>query len=102
VDDLADEATNVLGAAADSTGNALTIAAYNVVCNPTIYARVSAELQNVFPDPCSSMDFPTLEKLPYLVSRLSHRYKSLSVLNLKDCRDKRSTAVRSVGAILSQ
>ncbi|OJI96369.1 hypothetical protein ASPVEDRAFT_78143 [Aspergillus versicolor CBS 583.65] len=68
VDDLADEATNVLGAAADSTGNALTIAAYNVVRNPTIYARVSAELQNVFPDPCSSMDFPTLEKLPYLTA----------------------------------
>lgn len=94
MDDLVDEANNVLGAAADSTGNALTIAAYNVVRNPAIYARVSAELQNVFPDLGSSMDFPTLEKLPYLVSHLLYRYRSLSILKLRDWSDKRSTAVR--------
>ncbi|KAL4782495.1 cytochrome P450 [Aspergillus varians] len=66
VDELSDEAHAVLGAAADTTGNALTIAAYNVVRNPDIYARVSTELKNTFSDPGSSMDFVTLERLPYL------------------------------------
>jgi hypothetical protein len=37
VDDLKDEAYSVLGAAADTTGNCMTVAAYHVVRNPDIY-----------------------------------------------------------------
>lgn len=69
VDFLADEAYIVLGAAADTTGNALTIATYNTVINPDIYQRLTAELKEAFSDPGADIDFTSLEKLPYLVSR---------------------------------
>lgn len=68
VDELKDEAYILLAAAADTTGNALTIAAYNIATNPEIYSRLTTELREAFPGPEPSMDFITLEKLPYLVS----------------------------------
>ncbi|KAL5336253.1 cytochrome P450 [Aspergillus crustosus] len=61
-----DEAQIVLGAAADTTGNALTISAYKVVRNTDIYSRLSAELKDAFPNPEATLDFVTLERLPYL------------------------------------
>lgn len=67
LDYLADEAYTILGAAADTTGNALTIATYNVVINPEIYQRLTVELKEAFPDPDADIDFTSLEKLPYLV-----------------------------------
>ncbi|EYE93682.1 cytochrome P450 [Aspergillus ruber CBS 135680] len=66
IDFLADEAYIVLGAAADTTGNALTIATYNTVINPDIYKWLTAELTEAFPDPDADIDFTSLEKLPYL------------------------------------
>ena len=66
VEELADEAYSILGAAADTTGNALTIGTYNVVINTDIYQRLAAELKEAFPNP-DDMSFITLEKLPYLV-----------------------------------
>ena len=68
VDDLTDEVYIILAAAADTTGNAMTIATYNVVRNLTIYDRLTTELREAFPDPDDDMDYVVLEKLPYLVS----------------------------------
>jgi cytochrome P450 len=68
VDDLKDEAYSVLAAAADTTGNCMTVAAYHVVRNPEIYQKLKAELRAAFPDPKAELDFVSLEKLPYLVS----------------------------------
>jgi cytochrome P450 len=65
---LKDEAYSILAAAADTTGNAMTVAAYQVVSDPVMYEKLTAELKTAFPDPNSKMDFLTLEKLPYLVS----------------------------------
>lgn len=70
VDQLKDEAFVIVAAAADTTGNALTISTYNVVRNPDIYAKLTAELKAAFPDPEARLDFVTLEKLPYLVGNL--------------------------------
>lgn len=67
VDYLADEAYIVLGAAADTTGNALTIATYNAVINQEIHQRLMTELTESFPEPDVNIDFTSLEKLPYLV-----------------------------------
>lgn len=64
--DLIDEAFAIVGAAVDTTGNALTIASYNIVANPGIYQEATKELKAAFPDP-SEMKFISLEKLPYLV-----------------------------------
>ncbi|OJJ39848.1 hypothetical protein ASPWEDRAFT_49717 [Aspergillus wentii DTO 134E9] len=68
VEELKDEAYILVAASADTTGNALTIAAYNVVTNPKIYERLTAELREAFPDSEDNLDFTTLEKLPYLTA----------------------------------
>lgn len=67
-EDLSDEAYTILGAAADTTGGALMVATYNTIRNPDIYQKLVAELREAFPDPNTELDFPSLEKLPYLVS----------------------------------
>jgi cytochrome P450 len=58
----------MLAAAADTTGNAMTVSTYKVVSNPKIYAKVRQELETAFPDPNATPDFVKLETLPYLVS----------------------------------
>ncbi|RLL99169.1 hypothetical protein CFD26_106052 [Aspergillus turcosus] len=68
IEELNDDAYVFIVAAADTTGNAMAIAAYNVVSNPEIYERLTAELRGKFPDPEAKMDFVTLEKLPYLTA----------------------------------
>jgi cytochrome P450 len=66
VDELKDEAYSILAASADTTGNAMTVSAYNVVSNPEIFEKVRKELQAEFPDPNERLDFVKLETLPYL------------------------------------
>jgi hypothetical protein len=67
LDELKDECYGVLAAAADTTGNAMTVAAYKVLCNPGIYKTLRKELLDAFPDPNARLEFTKLEKLPYLV-----------------------------------
>src|SRR5271170_5617343 len=67
IDHLKGEAYGILAAAADTTDNAMTVAAQHVVSNPVIYKKLTAELRAAFPDPNSRLDSVTLEKLPYLV-----------------------------------
>jgi hypothetical protein len=64
--DLADEAFAICTAAADTTGNAMGMAAYRTITNPEIYGKVKKELQEAFPDVSAPMKFTDLEKLPYL------------------------------------
>jgi len=71
IDNLTDEGLVILGAASDTTGNAMAIAMYGVVSNPAIHSKLAAELNSAFPDPLAMLDFITLEKLPYLVSSVS-------------------------------
>jgi cytochrome P450 len=68
VDHLKDEAYTILGASADTAGNAMTWATYEVVSDPVMYKRLADELAAAFPDPNARLDLMTLEKLPYLVS----------------------------------
>jgi len=68
VDDLLDEASVILAAASDTTGNAMTIASYNILSNPTIRENLSKELRKAFPDSESKLNLVTLEKLPYLTA----------------------------------
>lgn len=71
VDDLTDEAFIILSAAQDTTGNAMTVALYETISNPEIYAKVVEELKQAFPNPNDKLDFLTIEKLPYLVRIIS-------------------------------
>ncbi|KAL5319155.1 hypothetical protein ACEPPN_012204 [Leptodophora sp. 'Broadleaf-Isolate-01'] len=60
------EALSFCTAAADTTGNAMEMAAYHVVTNPDIYDKLKKELRDAFPDPSADLEYTTLEKLPYL------------------------------------
>lgn len=65
---LKDEAYSVLVAAADTTGNAMTVAAFNVLNDRAIYARLVAELEAAFPSQTEPLPFVRLERLPYLTA----------------------------------
>ena len=65
---LKDEAYSVLAAAADTTGNAMTVAAFNVLYNQAIYQKLVNELESRFPDRYAELRFADLEKLPYLTA----------------------------------
>src|SRR5438552_3975968 len=56
VDDLKDEAYVIVAAAADTTGNAMTIATYNVISNKDIYSKLTDELKEAFPNPSAKLD----------------------------------------------
>jgi cytochrome P450 len=66
VDQIKYESYGILAAAADTTGNGLTTGVYEVVKNPAIYAKLTAELEAAFPDPNAKMELAVLERLPYL------------------------------------
>jgi cytochrome P450 len=67
-DQIKDESYSILNAASDTTGNAMTVATYNVVINLEIYRKLTAELKAAFPNADDRLDYLKLEKLPYLVS----------------------------------
>jgi cytochrome P450 len=68
VEDLTDEAFTILTAAADTTGNAMTMTSYYVISNPKIYSTLTAELERAFPGSTTNLDYATLQKLPYLTA----------------------------------
>ena len=70
VEQLKDEGYSIVGAAADTTGNTLTVATYHILSNNEIYKRATEELTGAFPRGDAELDFLTLEKLPYLVRRV--------------------------------
>ena len=67
-DQIKDEACSILNAASDTTGDAMTVAAHNVVADQHIYRTLTEELKAAFPDPDEKLEYVTLEKMPYLVS----------------------------------
>lgn len=70
VEDLTDEAFTILTAAADTTGNAMSITSYYILSKPEIYQTLKAELERAFPNPTAKLDYLTLEKLPYLTAAI--------------------------------
>ena len=58
----------MLVAVADTTGDAVTVAAFNVLHNSQIYKKLAAELRARFPDSDSEVSSVELEKLSYLVT----------------------------------
>lgn len=77
-----DEAYIILEAAADTTGNAMTIGTYNVVVNPDIYKKLTAELREQFPGPDAELGFAVLEKLPYLVGLYHLGYNKIEYVDM--------------------
>lgn len=65
---LEEEALSLIAASADTVGNALTMATFQLLRHPEILKSLKKELREKIPDPNSIPSFAQLEKLPYLVS----------------------------------
>ena len=70
VDHLSDESNGIIAAAAETTGNTMSISTYHVLSNEKVHRTLVEELEDAFPDADAELDFVTLEKLPYLVRTL--------------------------------
>ena len=63
---LQDEAQLVVAAGVTTTGWALSVAAFHLLSNPPVLARLQEELSSAIPDPSAPLSWTDLEKLPYL------------------------------------
>jgi cytochrome P450 len=58
----------VIGAGSDTTAATLTITHFHLLNNPSILAKLRAELDTVLPDRDAFAKLSAVEQLPYLVS----------------------------------
>jgi hypothetical protein len=93
IKELVDEAYVIVSAASETTGNALTIAAYHILSNDDIRDKLTTELKEAFPGPSLTLDFVTLEKLPYLVIKPRHYVSLICLTNLADWSNQRGPQV---------
>ncbi|KAI9739509.1 MAG: hypothetical protein M1834_006224 [Cirrosporium novae-zelandiae] len=70
INNILGDAMGYVSAAADTTGAALTTAAYWTLRNEEIHRKLVAELETAFPDPNMRLNYATLERLPYLTAVL--------------------------------
>ncbi|KIX06391.1 uncharacterized protein Z518_04367 [Rhinocladiella mackenziei CBS 650.93] len=63
---LQDEAQLVVAAGVTTTGWALSTAAFHLINNPPVLAKLRAELETAIPDSTAELSWLELEKLPYL------------------------------------
>lgn len=98
---LTDDGVSILVAAAFTTGNAMTLSAYHVLYDKTIYSQLRAEILRNFPHKPEKLDYLSIEKLPYLVSPWS-RIK-LQVLRLNSARpavSRKGLGSRTVSSVV--
>ena len=63
---LQHEAVSIVGAAFDTTRQALTTTSFHIISNPQVYQRLHQELVGAIPDPETIPAWENLQKLPYL------------------------------------
>ncbi|PBK95989.1 cytochrome P450 [Armillaria gallica] len=63
---LLEEAQTFLIAGTDTTSNAMSIGFFHVLNDPSVRAKLVAELKAIWPEKESPMPYDSLEKLPYL------------------------------------
>ena len=61
----------VIGAGADTTANALTVIHFHLLDNADILGKLRKELEDAMPNKFEPADLSVVEKLPYLVSRVT-------------------------------
>ncbi len=66
LDELTADAVFLLIAGTDTTAHNLIVATYYTLTNPSILAKLKSELREAMPDRDSSLDWATLEQIPYL------------------------------------
>ena len=65
---LQHEAVSIVGAAFDTSKQALTMIAFHIIANPHVYKRLHEELVEAIPDPEAMPSWAELQKLPYLTA----------------------------------
>jgi cytochrome P450 len=65
-DRLQDEAQLVVAAGITTVGWALSIGAFHIINQPSVFSRLRQELQEAIPDPSTPLNWTELERLPYL------------------------------------
>jgi cytochrome P450 len=68
VEELTEEMFTILTAGGETTGHAMTMITYYVLSNPEVYRKLVLELKTAFTDKQTTLEYLTLEKLPYLSS----------------------------------
>lgn len=71
VDRLCQEASTVVGAGTETTGNTLDTITYHVLTNPEILEQLQAELTGAFPAPTDWISYEAARRLPYLSAVIS-------------------------------
>ncbi|KAI9727459.1 MAG: hypothetical protein M1828_006401 [Chrysothrix sp. TS-e1954] len=66
IDRVTDEGVLFVVAGNETTGNALSIIAYNILKDPAVHAKLRKELVDLIPDARTIAKWQTLEKAPYL------------------------------------
>lgn len=87
VDRQAQEAFVLVAGGTETTARTITACMFQLVSNPSIYARLRAELKEVMPEPQSEPSLKTLENLPYFVRALPSPITSAEMLMIfvSDC-----------------
>jgi len=67
---LLDEGLYMRFAGSDTVGNTCTVATYHILSNKHVHRKLMSVLREAWPDRDAPASYETLEKLPYLVSRL--------------------------------
>jgi cytochrome P450 len=68
---MTDEATVLVGAGSETTGNTLSITTYHLLQNPDMLRRLKDELDSVKPGPAGILEYKALRELPYLRAVIS-------------------------------
>lgn len=63
---LQHEAVSIIGAAFDTTRQALTTTSFHIISNPHVYQRLHQELVEAIPDPEKIPAWEKLQQLPFL------------------------------------
>lgn len=68
---LRDEILTIVSEGNDTTGISNMVTIFNIINSPEIHSSLLAELKTVMPTLQTRVPYPELERLPYLVCRMS-------------------------------
>lgn len=83
---LSQESQLIVGAALDTTANALNATLFHLLNTPSAASKLKAELATAIPNPTSHIPLITLEKLPYLTGVINEGLRLSYGLSCRNAR----------------
>lgn len=90
---LSQESQLIVGAALDTTANALNATLFHLLANPAALQTLKQELRNAIPDATSRPSLPELEALPYLSASINEGLRLSHGLSCRNARLAHSALV---------